>query len=113
MFFEEQGIRSSPDNSTADVSVHCSHTSFPPAERDLFSPAFLQSEEEQMAGGWRSRERDGEAFWRAHHEAWQQSDLNQREYCEAHSLSLKASTSCGAAGRSHGASHEILVSGPQ
>jgi hypothetical protein len=50
----------------------------------------LQSEEEQMAdGGW-SRERYGEAFWRAHHEAWQQSDLNQREYCEAHGLSLKA-----------------------
>jgi hypothetical protein len=40
-------------------------------------------------GGW-SRERYGEAFWRAHHEAWQQSDLNQREYCEAHGLSLKA-----------------------
>ena len=40
-------------------------------------------------GGW-SRERYGEAFWRAHHEAWRQSDLNQREYCEAHGLSLKA-----------------------
>jgi Transposase len=43
-----------------------------------------------MADGWRSRERYGEAFWRAHHEAWRQSDLNQREYCEAHVLSLKA-----------------------
>jgi transposase-like protein len=40
-------------------------------------------------GGW-SRERYGEAFWRAHHEAWRQGDLNQREYCEAHGLSLKA-----------------------
>ena len=40
-------------------------------------------------GGW-SRERYGEAFWRAHHEAWRQSDLNQREYCEAQELSLKA-----------------------
>ncbi len=39
--------------------------------------------------GW-SRERYGEAFWRAYHESWQQSDLNQREYCEAHRLSLKA-----------------------
>jgi hypothetical protein len=39
--------------------------------------------------GW-SRERYGEAFWRAHHEAWRPSDLNQREYCEAHGLSLKA-----------------------
>ena len=29
------------------------------------------------------RERYGEAFWRAHHEAWQQSELNQREYCVA------------------------------
>ncbi len=34
--------------------------------------------------------RQGEAFWRAHHEAWKRSDLNQREYCEAHGLPLKA-----------------------
>jgi hypothetical protein len=34
--------------------------------------------------------RYGEAFWRAHHEAWKRSDLNQREYCEAQGLSLKA-----------------------
>jgi hypothetical protein len=60
------------------------------AKRDLFSPAFCKSEEEQMADGERSRERYGEAFWRAHHEAWRQSDLNQREYCEAQGLSLKA-----------------------
>ena len=39
--------------------------------------------------GW-PRERYGEIFWRAQHEAWRQSDLNQREYCEAHGLSLKA-----------------------
>jgi hypothetical protein len=37
-----------------------------------------------------SRVRFGEAFWRAHHEAWQQSALNQREYCEAHGIPLKA-----------------------
>src|ERR1700686_4838798 len=37
-----------------------------------------------------SRERYGEAFWRKHHEAWQQSALNQREYCEAHGIPLKA-----------------------
>jgi hypothetical protein len=43
-----------------------------------------------MAQGWRPRERYGEGFWRAHHETWRQSDLNQREYCEAHGLSLKA-----------------------
>ena len=36
------------------------------------------------------RERYGEAFWRAHHEAWKQSELNQREYCEAHGIPLKA-----------------------
>ena len=33
-----------------------------------------------------SCERYGEAFWRKHHEAWQQSALNQREYCEAHGI---------------------------
>jgi hypothetical protein len=43
-----------------------------------------------MADGGSSRERYGEAFWRTHHEAWRQSDLNQREYCEAQGLSLKA-----------------------
>ena len=37
-----------------------------------------------------TRERYGEAFWRAHHEAWRQGALNQREYCEAHDLPLKA-----------------------
>ncbi len=36
------------------------------------------------------RERYGEAFWRAHHEAWIESELNQREYCEAHGIALKA-----------------------
>lgn len=30
-----------------------------------------------------------EAFWRSHHEGWRRSDLNQREYCEAHGLPLK------------------------
>ena len=37
-----------------------------------------------MANESRSRVRYGEAFWRAHHEAWKHSALNQREYCEAH-----------------------------
>jgi hypothetical protein len=37
-----------------------------------------------------SRVRYGEAFWRAHHEAWQQSALNQREYCETQGIPLKA-----------------------
>ena len=30
-----------------------------------------------------------ESFWRSHHEAWERSTLNQREYCEAHGLPLK------------------------
>ncbi len=38
----------------------------------------------------RTRERYGEAFWRKHHEAWQQSALNQREYCEVQGIPLKA-----------------------
>jgi len=38
-------------------------------------------------GAWT---RQSEAFWRAHHEAWKRSDLNQREYCEAQSIPLKA-----------------------
>jgi hypothetical protein len=37
-----------------------------------------------------SRERYGEAFWRAHQEAWRHSELNQREYCEAQGIPLKA-----------------------
>jgi hypothetical protein len=36
------------------------------------------------------RERYGEAFWRAHHEAWIESELNQGEYCEAYAIPLKA-----------------------
>jgi hypothetical protein len=37
------------------------------------------------------RERYGEAFWRAHHEGWGRSELNQkREYCEAYGIPLKA-----------------------
>lgn len=43
-----------------------------------------------MANKSQPRVRYGEAFWRAHHEAWQRSALNQREYCEAHGILLKA-----------------------
>ena len=43
-----------------------------------------------MADNPSPRARYGEAFWRAHHEAWKRSDLNQREYCESQGLSLKA-----------------------
>ncbi len=38
-------------------------------------------------GAWM---RQNEAFWRAHHEAWKRSDLNQRQYCEAEGIPLKA-----------------------
>jgi hypothetical protein len=44
----------------------------------------------EMSNEIGSRVRYGGAFWRKHHEAWQQSTLNQREYCEAHGIPLKA-----------------------
>lgn len=34
--------------------------------------------------------RQGEAFWRAHQEAWKLSDLTQRQYCEVEGIPLKA-----------------------
>lgn len=43
-----------------------------------------------MADNHRRWTRQGEAFWRAHHEAWKRSDLNQRQYCEAEGIPLKS-----------------------
>ena len=43
-----------------------------------------------MAEQHRAWKRQGEEFWRAHHEAWKRSDLNQRQYCEVHGLPQKA-----------------------
>jgi hypothetical protein len=43
-----------------------------------------------MSNDFVPRARYSETFWRAHHEAWRRSDLNQREYCEAQGISLKA-----------------------
>lgn len=43
-----------------------------------------------MADEQRPWARQGEAFWRAHHEAWKRSDLNQRQYCEAQGIPRKA-----------------------
>src|SRR5262250_2016265 len=57
--------------------------------RSVLAPD-LQVEESEMACVQRPWTRQGEAFWRAHHEAWRQSDLNQREYCEAQGIPLKA-----------------------
>src|SRR6266404_8808843 len=56
----------------------------------LFSPMNFQKRGHNMPDKFRTRERYGEAFWRKHHEAWQQSALNQREYCEAQGIPLKA-----------------------
>jgi transposase-like protein len=36
-----------------------------------------------------SKRAELESFWRSHLEGWRRSDLNQREYCEAHGLPLK------------------------
>jgi hypothetical protein len=43
-----------------------------------------------MADENRTWSRQDEAFWRAHHEAWKRSDSDQRQYCEAEGLPLKA-----------------------
>jgi hypothetical protein len=43
-----------------------------------------------MADEQRPWKRQREAFWRAHHEGWKRSDLNQRQYCEFHGLPRKA-----------------------
>jgi hypothetical protein len=43
-----------------------------------------------MAGGNGRWRRQDESFWRAHHEAWKRSDLNQRQYCVAAGIPLKA-----------------------
>ena len=56
----------------------------PAAGRDLFSPANLQVTRMEMSNEIGSPIRDDRAFWRAHHEAWQQSALKQRRYCELH-----------------------------
>jgi hypothetical protein len=42
-----------------------------------------------MASDHRLWKRQREPFWRAHHEAWKLSDLNQRAYCEVHGLPRK------------------------
>jgi hypothetical protein len=43
-----------------------------------------------MADEHRSWARQREVFWRAHHEGWKRSELNQRQYCEAERIPLKA-----------------------
>src|SRR5680860_687426 len=72
-----------------EVSAHPSHTCFSARGRDLFSLLNLQKRRSEMTGEHRPWQRYCEAFWRAHHEAWKRSDLNQREYCEAQGVPLK------------------------
>jgi hypothetical protein len=43
-----------------------------------------------MVDEHRAWPRQGADFWRAHHETWKRSDLNQRQYCEAEGIPLKA-----------------------
>jgi hypothetical protein len=43
-----------------------------------------------MSDDFGHRVRYGESFGRAHHEAWRRRALNQREYCQAHGIPLKA-----------------------
>jgi hypothetical protein len=62
----------------------------------ICSPFRVWNEEEiEMAENAAPRTRHGETFWRAHHEVWQRSDLNQREYCDSQGLP-PASTADGA-----------------
>jgi Transposase len=56
----------------------------------ICSPLNFADEENKMADEILTRTRYGEAFWRAHHEAWRRSELNQRQYCEAQGIPLKA-----------------------
>jgi hypothetical protein len=53
-----------------------------------------------MADQNRPWRRQGEDFWRTHHEAWKRSDLNQRQYCEFHNLPHRShwSASCSTGG---------------
>jgi hypothetical protein len=99
----EQGIFSSYQGKI--VSVHFSHTCFAARGRDLFSLSKFAEEESEMSGEHRPWQRYCEAFWRAHHEAWKNSDLNQREYCEAQGIPLKA---FGNWGRSSKPSRSLL-----
>src|SRR5947209_2677617 len=67
-------------------SVHFSHTCSAANEHDLFA---LDSQMERAR--WRTstyRARDKARL--SDHEAWKRSDLNQRQYCEAEGIPLKA-----------------------
>src|SRR5271169_3571573 len=65
------------------VSVDFSHTCLVRLRPRSVLTGNFAGEEDEMANETVCRVRYGEAFWRAHHEAWGRSELNQREYCEA------------------------------
>src|SRR5205085_6689615 len=67
-----------------------SHTLFPQPVNTICSRSRFANEESEMADDNVKWRRQDEAFWRAHHEAWKRSDLNQRQYCEAEGIPLKA-----------------------
>jgi hypothetical protein len=68
-----------------------------------------------MASEQRPWKRQREDFWRAHHEAWKRSDLNQRQYCELHGLPQKASRTgarCSGSNRSPHSASCFIGAGP-
>src|SRR6202035_1814907 len=72
------------------VSVHFLHACLLRLRTRSVLIGNFAGEEDEMSDEIVSRTRYGEAFWRTHHEAWRRSELNQREYCEAQGISLKA-----------------------
>jgi len=48
---------------------------FPSGSLNLEGDRTAHPPNNEMAGKNQPRQRDGETFWRAHHEAWQRSDL--------------------------------------
>ena len=69
--------------------VHFSHT-FLAVINTICSCSRFADEESELVDGNGTWSRQGEAFWRAHHEAWKRSDFNQQQYCEAKGIPLKA-----------------------
>src|ERR1700736_3662881 len=79
-----------PDEQRNYVSVHFLHACLLRLRTRSVLIGNFAGEEDEMSDEIVSRTRYGEAFWRTHHEAWRRSELNQREYCEAQGISLKA-----------------------
>ncbi len=96
IFFAEQGIFSteqgiqSMDRGIMDRKRRFLAHLFRSLPDAICSPLNFADEENEMADEILTRARYGETFWRARHEAWCRSELNQREYCEAQGIPLKA-----------------------